>query len=340
LTPGCVSLILGRDKRMNVFSSPEMLSTVAAVFFPGAPARARWFRVADRLFLLPEVNGEGVTSWPFMDFLEPAQPGDDADASSDAGQLPFLPKVALERVTAEAWRAGGLDASVAPCVDWSQFASHADFLAHVHARRSGLAADGRRRSRRLEREVGPLRMLADDPRPDVLEQCFRWKSRQYVESGYPDAFAVGAHATLFRELAKRGLLKVSSLSAGDRLLAVHAGMLHDRRFYYWVPAFDGELRAYSPGRLLLDEMLKASLARGDGEFDFLIGDEPYKWHYATHARPVTPLGVAPWPQRLRGSMRRFAHSLRRRYPALDDLERRLRRLPPRKGDARDSAGSG
>jgi threonyl-tRNA synthetase len=39
---------------------------------------------------------------------------------------------------------------------------------------------------------------------------------------------------------------------GSRLLAVHIGLRHDRRFSSWVPAYDTTCGAYAPGRLLLE----------------------------------------------------------------------------------------
>ena len=327
---------------MNVFSAPELLSSVADVFHPGVPARQRFFRVGGRLFRLLELQGGGaVSAWPFMDFLEPAD-ADEAARALDVGELAYLPKVELARMTADDWRQlGQSDPLVSPFVDWSLFPAHADFLAHVQARKASLLADSRRCARRLEREIGPLRFVADETRPQALEQCLRWKSRQYLDTGYADAFAVEAHVKLFSELARRRVLRVSALSAGERLLAVHAGLLHEGRFYYWIPAFDAELRNLSPGRLLLEELLKDSQARGDREFDFLLGDEAYKWNYATHARRIGPLGSPPLRARLREGLRRRAQALRQRHPQLASLARRLRGLPEEAAGRRSSGpGSG
>ena len=193
----------------------------------------------------------------------------------------------------------------------------------MKSRRSNLFADARRRRRRLEERVGPLEFSFEDNRPQVLEACLGWKSDQYVASGFPDAFRTGAHADFFRRLAGAGLLRVASLSAGGRLLATHLGALEAGRFYYWIPAYDPELTFFSPGRLLLDFMLKESQARG-GEFDFLIGDEDYKWHYATHVRVVEPAGRPPLRLRALRGARSLARRVRSASPLADALTRRLR----------------
>jgi CelD/BcsL family acetyltransferase involved in cellulose biosynthesis len=77
------------------------------------------------------------------------------------------------------------------------------------------------------------------------------------------------------------------------VVAAHIGLRHDGRFSSWVPAYDDGATAYAPGRLLLEALLAAVAARGDREFDFLVGNEPYKWTYATHTRLVEPLGPQP-----------------------------------------------
>ena len=44
----------------------------------------------------------------------------------------------------------------------------------------------RRRRRRLERDVGPVRLNCDDPDPRAHRAVLRWKSRQYRRTGWPD----------------------------------------------------------------------------------------------------------------------------------------------------------
>ena len=70
---------------------------------------------------------------------------------------------------------------------------------------------------------------------------------------------------------RRGLLAVFTLSAGQTLLSIHIEAVEDNRLYWWVPAYDPELAQYSPGRLLLENLLADSFARGHAEFDFLVG---------------------------------------------------------------------
>jgi CelD/BcsL family acetyltransferase involved in cellulose biosynthesis len=114
-----------------------------------------------------------------------------------------------------------------------------------------------------------------------------------VSTGNPNFFLDPKNVQFFEEIMASGLGLLSSLSAGNTLLAVHLGAFWEERLYWWIPAFDTQHRKYAGGRLLLELLMKESYERGHTEFDFLIGDEPYKWQYATHVRIVQELGRIP-----------------------------------------------
>jgi CelD/BcsL family acetyltransferase involved in cellulose biosynthesis len=58
------------------------------------------------------------------------------------------------------------------------------------------------------------------------------------------------------------------------------------------------LPKFSPGAVLELEALRASFEAGDSEFDFLMGDQRYKFTWATHIRWIGPVGVEPRVDRL------------------------------------------
>lgn len=71
---------------------------------------------------------------------------------------------------------------------------------------------------------------------------------------------------------------------------LHLGLIFQGRFYSWVAAYDSDYHCYGPGRQLLHYLLKESFERGHREFDFLRGNEAYKWKYATHTRLIAEMG--------------------------------------------------
>jgi CelD/BcsL family acetyltransferase involved in cellulose biosynthesis len=165
--------------------------------------------------------------------------------------------------------------------------------------RSKTLSGSRRKKRKLEQDGGTLTFVFDDLRPEAMTACMKWKSEQYQRSKLPDLFAHEQHVRLFKELAERGLLLTSSLSAGEHIVAAHIGVFADGRLYWWIPSYDTAYSKYSPGRLLLETLLEESFRQGHAEFDFLIDDASYKWDYATHTRLIAELGSPPLPLRLK-----------------------------------------
>jgi CelD/BcsL family acetyltransferase involved in cellulose biosynthesis len=314
---------------MNFFSSDEYLDALARVWFPGRRCEVGLYAVEGRLFRLLGVEGLGpvVTDGPrphsynFLDFFDPLG---SAERSTSVRPVRWLPRAALrvDDLTGSPHPPAS-DGEPAPYVDWSRFPGWSAFEAHVAARRATLRADSRRKRRRLEERFGPLRFRWDDRRPAVLDTALAWKSAQYARTGVRDGTAIPQNVAMLRELSRSGLLIASSLIAGERLIAVHLGVHWRRRFFSWVPAYDREVLVLSPGRLLLEHLLVESHARDDAEFDFLLGDEPYKYYYATHHRLVGPLGTPPLAVTVRKAMRSSVKRALGRYPALLEKARAL-----------------
>lgn len=310
---------------MNVFSSSPFLETVADLGFPGRSHAIEIVRVGPERFRLLVIDGHHVvTEWPFLDFFEPLP--------EDMPGLPrrtlgYLPLAAVRSLPAEEWRPEdqGPQYLPSPYVDWTRFPKWEDFTALVSSRIGNLLPDSRRKRRKMERDLGPVRFVFHDERPEVFDTCLRWKSAQYLASGYKDLFADARNVALFRRLAAAGVVRVSSLSAGERLVAVHLGALHEGRCSWWVPAYDTEAGRYSPGRLMLEELLEYSYRAGHHEFDFLIGEEDYKWHYATHTRVAGPYGTPPLSLRARRVAKEQVKAVLQRYPWLWERARELKR---------------
>jgi len=309
---------------MNVFTTDAFLETAAALFFPGRPRALEVLRIDGKLLKVLVVDGRVIERMPFYDFPQPLEAW-----HGPVREHWYFPRT-VQRTTSVSERTPeppGTQPS--PYVDWTQFADEAGFQAHVAAAAQVKSNDTSRQRRRLERDLGPLTFLWHDERPEVFDACVRWKSAQYVATGVGDMFAAPANVELFRRLAALGVVKVASLSAGETLLAVHFGSHTDRRFTWWIPAYDGAYAKYSPGRLLLELLLQQSQAQGDLEFDFLIGDEKYKFMFATHNRVIGPVGAPPVSLLLKSLAKRQAKAVLERYPKAMAMARDLkRRLGP------------
>lgn len=301
---------------MNFFSSDAFLTSLAEVYAPGRRFRIGLYRTKGQVFRLVSLTRRGpITRWDFLDSLEPLARNPDGVVRP----LRYVPLAVIH--TAEVVEppepvdesAGVLPA---PYIDWSRFSDWDAFQRHYLKRRRSLARDSCQKRRHLERDLGPLTYVAHDTRPEVFDQCIAWKSAQYVRTGVQDMFRRPQSARLFRTLEAKRALLISSFSAGSHLLAVHFGGISERRFYSWIASYDPDHGHYSPGRLLLEELLRDSQARGDREFDFGIGDSCYKWHYATHSRTIGPLGTPPATKALARRARASVKRVLRHWPGL------------------------
>jgi CelD/BcsL family acetyltransferase involved in cellulose biosynthesis len=271
----------------NLFSSDAFLLAAAEVCYPGERAEVALVSVQGRRFRLLRTNGKIRTDLPYYDFVEPeTAPGE------PAANLSFLPRVCVDNVPAEGWESVAAERQLkgSPWIDWRGASSWEEY---VRRRRqvASRAFSSERKARRLERELGPVRMQFFATDRGLIDRCARWKSTQYQKTGFVDMFASGRVIRLFHRMFDEGALVVSCLHAGDRPVAIHLGAMLDGRFYSWVPAYDIDAGAYSPGLLLLERMLEESYRLGHREYDFLIGPEAYKFHYATDVRLIGPLGA-------------------------------------------------
>lgn len=274
----------------NFFSSSTFHAAAARAFFPGRTYEARTVAIGAYAFDVLMVGSRARADLPFLDFLEPRAVGEEGHAP-----LSYLPAVSTRSVLVETWgEVAGEGLAAAPWVDWAKISSWDDYVARARGQDGQLFDRGARKSKRLSKERGPLAFeLASRSRP-LIDLCMRWKSQQYRDSKLPDLFARPRVRALFHALFDAGALMVSALYAGASIpLAIHLGVLHEGRFYYWVPAFDRSQQQGSPGALLLEHMLEASWRERHRSFEFLVGDESYKFRYSTDVRVVAPIGTPP-----------------------------------------------
>lgn len=139
--------------------------------------------------------------------------------------------------------------------------------------------------RKLEREVGPVRLVVHESDEFVLRRLRRWKSRQYKQTRVVDVFSYKWTVALINRLCRvqthgfSGVL--SGLYAGDRLVAAHFGMRSHRVWHWWFPAYSPRYAAYTPGLILLLKMAQAAQQMNLDTIDLGNGRERYKRRMAT-----------------------------------------------------------
>ena len=150
-----------------------------------------------------------------------------------------------------------------------------------------------RKARKLAREVGPWRFVWHTEDDEVFHQLLAWKDAQRRATRTPNMlrlpWAQALVRLLRRERGERFGGVLSALYVGDTLAAAHFGLRTSNVMHYWIPAYNADLGAYSPGLLALMELARASAQRGIGRIDLGSGEERYKRRAATGA---LPMGVA------------------------------------------------
>jgi len=137
-----------------------------------------------------------------------------------------------------------------------------------------------RKRRSLEREVGPVRLVAlsDDSR--LLDTVIEWKRAQYRRILSIDHLAPGWTRELLRRIARfrnddfSGML--SALYAGDHLLAAHFGMHSRGLLHGWFPVYNHDFEKYSPGMVFWITLAEQAADLGIRRIDLGKGDERYK----------------------------------------------------------------
>lgn len=104
----------------------------------------------------------------------------------------------------------------------------------------------------------------------------QWKQNRFVRDSRFIDFYFGF---AFRAL-KKGYCELAMLYFNDKLIAFHYGFLLDGCRYWFTPTYSTafEYKNYSPGKVLLYYLVKDSF-REKVEFDFMNGDEPYKFEW-------------------------------------------------------------
>lgn len=146
-----------------------------------------------------------------------------------------------------------------------------------------LRSDSRRQIRRMEKMGSVGFVPAENPenKTKIIQSMIKQKSRRFRETGVRNILAISEYQQFYEGLAnissENFKVHCSCLNVNDFTVATHVGIVDASTFYYLMPAHEGgDWEKYSPGRLLLLELLKWSIENGLQFFDFTAGEDPYK----------------------------------------------------------------
>jgi len=144
----------------------------------------------------------------------------------------------------------------------------------------------RRKRRRFEEELGPPH-LERVSGPDALAT---FADMHRSASGDKGTFMTPDMTALFFDLHHNAgaVIDVLSSHAGDPVAAAF-GFEDDTGYYLYNSAYSPNARSASPGIVMLASLIERAIGAGKTVFDFLKGDEPYKFRHGAQPRPLYSL---------------------------------------------------
>jgi CelD/BcsL family acetyltransferase involved in cellulose biosynthesis len=131
--------------------------------------------------------------------------------------------------------------------------------------------------------------VADDEIPAVLCRLRELHALRATQKGIESSFdrddVQQFHARLVTALPA-GSLSFRCLYSGDEIFAVFYGFALQGRLFYFQLGYDPTWSERSPGIVLLSEVIRDAHERGCTEFNFLQGDESFKWTWTKQSRTL------------------------------------------------------
>lgn len=123
-----------------------------------------------------------------------------------------------------------------------------------------------------------------------IDACIRLHQDRWRRRWMPGLFAGDAHKTWFADVSKNlldaGLLRLHTLSVDGKVIAAIYCMTSGGTTIYYLGGFDQEYHKWSPGMLATRAAILHAVGVDKSQtFDFLRGNEPYKYRWGAVDRP-------------------------------------------------------
>ena len=207
-----------------------------------------------------------------------------------------------------------------PLIEISRHEGWEDYLA---TRSSNFRQQVRRFGRRAARET-ELRIRRTEAASEVesdMRIFFDLHDRRFGGRGGSSLSAERArsfHLDFAKAALEEGWLRLWFLELDGHPAAAWYGWRLGDRYSYYNSGFDPEFASLSPGLVLISAVIESAFEEGAGEFDFLLGQESYKYRFADRERTVSDVSLAPalpHPAGIRVAAEHGARRLVRAVPA-------------------------
>jgi L-malate glycosyltransferase len=204
------------------------------------------------------------------------------------------------RLETNLWRVTSAVTDVCPFIDLRQHT----WPTYLQSVGPALRYNFRRRMRNLEK-LGEVRFECAETEAEVqkgFDQLVDFHNRRWTDLGGSQAFhepALIAFHKDFTGLAlARGWLRLLTLRVGTRPVSLLYCFRYGNSFLGYQSGFDVEYRKRSVGLVSVGLAIRSAIEEGVSEYDFLHGNEEYKFHWSNQTRQLRRLDL--FPGHLRG----------------------------------------
>jgi hypothetical protein len=143
---------------------------------------------------------------------------------------------------------------------------------------SGLVSKLRQSRRQMGEHA--LECRADSWDIDALFELHsaRWNAR-HQPGALNEPKVAEFHRRVAKAFARAGMLRLHVLTTRKGTVGILFGFARNRRMHYYLSGFHPSLSRFSPGSLLIGHAVEYARGAGDELFDFLRGQEPYKYRW-------------------------------------------------------------
>lgn len=126
----------------------------------------------------------------------------------------------------------------------------------------------------------------------IIKKMIEQKSLRYQSTNAWDMFSEKHNIKFYLNFSKKELFKnldihCSYLLLNDEIIATHFGLKSNQCFFYLMPGNEfKKYGKYSPGKILLQYLIKWSYENNINSFDLTVGDEKYKKYWSNNSYSI------------------------------------------------------
>jgi CelD/BcsL family acetyltransferase involved in cellulose biosynthesis len=195
--------------------------------------------------------------------------------------------------------AGPVEIKVMPLFSCPYLPLPSSFDAYVSSLSKNMRYNLRRRTRQVLNPQGDSEIVCVERAaelPTAIDDLFRLHTLRRLEHGAETRFTRKARQKFHRDLAstflRQGRLRLLLLKTSSQAIAAIYCFKYGSRMSYFQSGFDPRWSKYSVGMVLMGKCIEMAIRDGCKEFDFLRGDEDYKFQWTACLRQTVEVRCA------------------------------------------------